>query len=229
MRVSVIIPLYNQGEFVAETIESALVQSYKNVEVIVVNDKSTDGSVSVAEKYQPHIKIVNREKNGGLSAARNSGIEVSTGELFLPLDADDVIEPNYLERTVPKMVDPQVGIVSTYMRVFYLGRDMCGPANSSYPIFAPTLEQITNGNTLPVCSLVRKAAAAEAGYYSIEMRQGSEDWAMWAAIVHLNKWKVEIVPEYLFNYRVHLKSFSRSANMAPFEANRAAIRAKYGK
>lgn len=88
--VSVIIPLYDQKEFVGEAIESVLNQSYPNIEIIVVNDGSTDDPSDVLEKYKKDIKLIN-QKNKGLAAARNTGIRQSGGEYIQLLDADDFL------------------------------------------------------------------------------------------------------------------------------------------
>ncbi len=88
IKVSVIIPLYNQKQFVGQAIESILNQSYENIEIIVVNDGSTDNPFSVLEKYKDNIILINQE-NKGLAGARNTGIKNSSGEYLQLLDADD--------------------------------------------------------------------------------------------------------------------------------------------
>lgn len=94
--VSVIIPLYNQKEFVGEAIESILNQSYSNIEIIVVNDGSTDDPSPVLEKYKEDIKLIN-QKNKGLAAARNTGIRHSSGEYIQLLDADDFLHKDKVQ------------------------------------------------------------------------------------------------------------------------------------
>jgi glycosyltransferase involved in cell wall biosynthesis len=96
--VSVIIPCYNQGRFLADAIESALNQSYNRREVIVVDDGSTDDSSQVVSKYSDIILV--RQQNRGLSAARNAGIEASAGDYLVFLDADDRLLPHALEAGV---------------------------------------------------------------------------------------------------------------------------------
>jgi glycosyltransferase involved in cell wall biosynthesis len=216
--------------FVAETLNSAMNQTYPDVEIIVVNDASTDGSWDVVVEYMKRdarITGINLTENVGLPAARNIGIAKSTGELILPLDADDWVDKQYLEKTVPKMTEG-VGIVTAYMEAFGMWPHFTGEPGSCYPIFYPSKEQILNGNCLPVCSLIRKQAIIDAGGYPEDFRSGSEDWALWAAIICKTNWRVEVVPEYLFHYRTRPGSMSRQATMAPFEESKARIRAKYG-
>ena len=115
--VSVIIPCYNQGKYLAEAIESALNQTYPHVEVIVVNDGSTDNTAEVAARYAGRITYVEQE-NGGPSAARNAAIGVATGSLIAHLDSDDRWSPQKLERQVPMFADPQ-------KTAFHSGSSVC--------------------------------------------------------------------------------------------------------
>ena len=89
--VSIIIPCYNQAHYLGQTIESALKQSYSCVEVIVVNDGSTDNTALVASRFLSQIGYV-EQTNAGLSAARNSGLERATGDYVVFLDSDDLVE-----------------------------------------------------------------------------------------------------------------------------------------
>ena len=115
--VSVIIPLYNQKDFVGEAIESILNQTYSNVEIIVVNDGSTDEPSEVLEKYKTYIKLIN-QKNKGLAAARNTGIKHSSGEYIQLLDADDFLVKDkiklQLEFNVPRDSDVSYCEISSY-------------------------------------------------------------------------------------------------------------------
>lgn len=234
-RVSVIIPLFNLQDYVCETIDSVLAQSFEDIDIIVVNDASTDDSVEVIRKryefylaYMSYrIRIVDLKENVGLPAARNIGINESNAEFILPLDADDTIDPRYIEKTGPLMFR-DVGVVSTWMSVFGARPDRCGPADSGYPIFSPTREQILAGNTLPVCSLIRRQTLDDVGGYPEEMAEGSEDWALWVKIIQDGRWKVKVLEDYLFNYRTRPGSMSRQATMMPFHQARQKISRLFG-
>ena len=95
-KVSVIIPLFNQKEYIGKAIDSVLEQTYPNIEVIVVNDGSTDNPFPELEKYKNDILLINQE-NRGLSGARNTGIQESTGEYIQLLDADDFLHKNKIK------------------------------------------------------------------------------------------------------------------------------------
>lgn len=98
--VSIVIPCYNSSKFVAETIDSVLNQSYKNIELIVVNDGSTDNSLSIIQQFTDNrIQLISKE-NAGVSAARNSGFKKAKGEFIMFLDADDLIDSSFVEKAV---------------------------------------------------------------------------------------------------------------------------------
>ena len=94
--VSVVIPVYNGARYLGEAIDSALAQTYRNFEIIVINDGPTDGSEEVAKGYGDKIRYTVRE-NGGISAARNTGIAMAKGNYFALLDSDDIWEKNKLK------------------------------------------------------------------------------------------------------------------------------------
>ena len=121
-KVSLIIPCYNQSKYVEEEINSALSQTYKNTEIICINDGSTDESAQVIEncaKNNQKIIFINRKENKGVVTARNTAIEAATGEYILPLDADDTIEPTYVEKAARILdANPQIGIVYCRAKLF---------------------------------------------------------------------------------------------------------------
>lgn len=109
--ISIVIPLYNKEKLVGSTLRSVLAQTYQDFEVVVVDDGSTDGSMAVVEAVDdPRIRII-RQKNGGVSAARNTGIRESKGEYIAFLDSDDHWTPDYLDsmvRLITKYPDADV-------------------------------------------------------------------------------------------------------------------------
>ena len=119
--VSVVIPCFNQGHFVDEAVDSILAQSFDDVEIIIVNDGSTDGHTNrLLQNYPKERARVLTTANQGLAAARNNGIAAAQGTYILPLDADDRILPGYLAKAVTELdKDPAVGIV--YCRAALFG------------------------------------------------------------------------------------------------------------
>jgi len=210
MRASIVIPCYNQQEYVSQAIDSALAQTHGDTEVIVVNDGSTDESLRRIEAYGTKIVVAN-QGNAGLAAARNAGFSTATGEFFLPLDADDYIAPSYLERTLPLMSDPAVGVVATDTQYFGVGDTLV-----SFYNVTPDTEK--RSNEIPVCSLIRRTAFEQVGgYKNIFVESGGkrvygfEDWELWIGLLE-REWKAAIVNEPLFYYRTKTVSMLASSN-----------------
>lgn len=123
-KVSIIIPVYNVSEFLDECVESACNQTYSNIEIILVDDGSTDDSgkkCDVFEKIDGRIRVVHKE-NGGLSSARNAGLDIATGEYIYFLDSDDYIENTLLEKTIHYMNDGYDMVIFGYNKVYMDGR-----------------------------------------------------------------------------------------------------------
>ena len=212
-RVSIIIPVYNQEKWVSEAVESALSQTHENIEVIVVNDGSTDNSNVEILKYKNRIKYIKQE-NKGLSIARNTGIKRASGNFVVPLDADDKIDTLFVEKLLPFM--GKYDFVSTWIREFgdvnQIGR--WGPYNG---------ERHFKGEvSLCYCALYSKGMWAKIGGYKvIKTRggaQGFEDYEFWLSAWELG-FKGYVLPEPLFFYRKHGRSMINEAGASKRELN----------
>ena len=118
---SVVIPLYNKQKYIAAAVESILAQTFSDFEIIVVDDCSTDTSVTVVSRFSdPRIKIISRPENGGLSATRNTGINAATSEFIAFLDADDTWKPEFLRR-IRDLIElfPRAGLFATAYEELY--------------------------------------------------------------------------------------------------------------
>lgn len=102
-KVSIIIPFYNNAEWLVEAVESALNQTYKNIEIIIVNDGSKEDMTSFLQKYQKHI-IYQYQENKGAASARNHAMSLASGDYFAFLDSDDIWLPEKLEKQVSFMM-----------------------------------------------------------------------------------------------------------------------------
>lgn len=111
-RVSVIVPVYNVKEYIREALESLLAQTYRNLEILVVDDGSTDGSGKICDEYarkDGRIRVIHQE-NRGLSSARNTALDVMTGDLVMFLDSDDAYYPEMISKLVEARKDEQADI-----------------------------------------------------------------------------------------------------------------------
>jgi glycosyltransferase involved in cell wall biosynthesis len=203
-QVSIVIPCYNAGEYLAEAVQSALSQTYSDLEVVIVDDGSTDPATKrlLDESPWPRTRII-RQANAGPSAARNRAVQAAIGKYILPLDADDTIEPEYVAKAVAVLeARPEVGVV--YCRATKFGAEQ-GPWNlPSY-----TLRELVIDNVIFVTALYRKADWKAVGGYNEKLRHGVEDYEFWVKVVHLGREVVQL-NEYLFNYRIQQKSRTTS-------------------
>lgn len=117
--VSVILPVYNMEKYVAESIHSVLDQTYNNIEIICINDGSTDNSLELLKTFGNKIIIVECAQNGGIGAARNAGIAVATGDFLALMDADDMWEPAKIETQINQFKrNTHLDISFCYMKCF---------------------------------------------------------------------------------------------------------------
>lgn len=174
--VSIVIPCYNGSLYLDQSIESALSQSHPNIEVIVVDDGSTDNSIEIAQSYAEHIRLI-KQPNSGVSAARNTGIIHAKGEYIMLLDADDILEKEAVKDRLSIIQEEiNTGMVVGYYREIdengiLLPRN---PRKRSYPagnVFYSILKQ-----SLPPSGwLIRKLVFKKCGYFD-PLIKGGEDW-----------------------------------------------------
>lgn len=209
-KVSIIIPCYNQGEYVSDAIESSINQSYNDIEIIVVNDASSDDSANIinsyAEKYE-NIKFINNPKNKGVIFCRNLAVENATGEFILPLDADDRIAPEYVEKAVKVFSsNPEIKIVYCRSMLF-------GNKNEEFKLQKISLENIVLANCIPNSAKFKKSDFISVNGYKSYMKKGWEDWDLWLSIIETAKNKKDCVyriDEILFYYRQYSETVSRN-------------------
>tara|TARA_B100000315_G_C14554557_1_gene577503 strand:- start:455 stop:1312 length:858 start_codon:yes stop_codon:yes gene_type:complete len=201
-KVSVVIPCYNQGIYLNEAIQSIQEQTYKNYEIIVVNDGSNDEqSKEIINKLQRrNIRIFNKE-NGGLSNARNYGIKRSRGDYILPLDSDDKFEKTFLDKSVKILNENKdIGVVTCGVGLFGIKKGSYYPTGGNLKNFL--IKNQACGN-----SLFRKQCWEEVGGYNEKMKEGMEDWDFWLSITEKG-WVVYVIPEILFWWRKTKNSMS---------------------
>jgi hypothetical protein len=195
---AIVIPSHNYGRFLGEAIEAALAQTVPAREIVVVDDASDDDTRAVAARYEPAGVAYIRVQYRDVYRARRAGLAATTAEILCFLDADDGLDPNYLEQGLPLFDDPSIGIV--YSDVEYFG-DRAG--RMVYPEFdAAALEF---DNYLHAGSLVRRRALEIANAYSSSrVSQSHADWFVWRRVVECG-WKGAKQPA-AYRYRRHAAS-----------------------
>ncbi|MDQ3678050.1 MAG: glycosyltransferase family 2 protein [Actinomycetota bacterium] len=198
---SVIIPCYDLGQYLDEAVDSVLAQTHPPDELIVVDDGSKDEhTLEVLNALRGRGIMVFRTSNRGAPSARNYGVERARGEYIVCLDADDMLLPQYLQRTVAAMdASPEAGVVATQLEFF-------GDVTGTWCPVPYSLPTMLWKNCLPSASLFRRRCWEDAGGYTPEL-EACHDWDLWLSIVERG-WKWQVVEEPLYRYRRRSGSIS---------------------
>lgn len=209
--VSVILPVWNREEWVERAVASVLSQTYPRVELIVVDDGSTDGTGRVLRSFGRTLTLLSQPHRGPY-AARNLGVQHAAGDLIALIDSDDAWYPNRLERQLPLLRDPEVGLVfGDAAQVDYRGRVPWPRPYTAFQITPPqrgwVMRHFAYGNFIPTSSvLVRHRCLQELGGFC-DLAQLSADYAMWFRISL--RYKVDYVDDPVFEYALHARGISR--------------------
>lgn len=210
-RVSIIVPLYNQPDVLGETLDSVVAQTFKDWELIIVNDGSTDHSQQIASalvaRYnaQGHRMRLLLKKNGGLADARNFGIRFARAEWIFPLDSDDIILPDFLEKAMALLDGSQGGANLAISDLKGFGRDFTW----ILPEYDPVDLRYTN---MFHCSAVFHKSLWDAipGGYPTTTLFGYEDWAFWVGVEQRVGIKPVYLREFAFLYRIREQSMHQT-------------------
>lgn len=214
--VSVIMPCFNDGKYISMAVDSLRAQTYPHIELIIIDDGSDDPeTLQILSQLQfPSLQILHTN-HVRPAAARNRGIEAAKGAYILPLDSDDTIEPEYIERAVEVLdKDSNVGIV-------YCHADLFGTTEGKWnlPDYELRLELLDN--CIFVTALFRKADWQAVNGFSEQFKHGMEDYDFWLSLLELGREVVQL-PETYFHYRI--KPVSRTTT---FNDNRKNIQQTY--
>ena len=202
-RVSVVVPCYNLGPYLAEAVDSALGQTFTDIEIVVVDDGSTDPDTrAILDAFSRPKTRVLRTENRGLPGAKNFGIGHTGGELLCMLDADDLLEPQMLARSVAALdAAPSIAFASHWLRTFGDEQWDWTPSRCDFPA-------LLDMNTVNGSALVRRSAVESIGGFDETFLDGCEDWDFWITMVEQGH-PGTIIPEFLFRYRRRTGSMSR--------------------
>jgi glycosyltransferase involved in cell wall biosynthesis len=198
--ISVVIPCYNDGVYLPETISHLQQQTLQDFEVLIVNDGSTDRTTIEILKTidSEKIKVLHKE-NGRMSSARNHGVKHAKGKFIAALDADDYFHPTFFEKAVAVLnKEPNTAVVTSYIQLFGEYKKLSKPRGGNDLNFLFS-------NQCPACAMVRKECWDAVGGYDEKMVYGYEDWEFYIRITQRG-WTVHVIPEKLFFYRQTKKS-----------------------
>jgi len=210
--ISIVIACYNDYLYIEEAVDSVINQTYKNKEIIVIDDGSNARTKEVLRRLESKIDILITQENKGVSAARNTGIKAATGDYILILDSDDYFEPKFCEKALEIFKErDNIKVVSCYARWF--------KSNNNFKIHKPKgggIENYLISNSSIGNAIFQKMDWKRVGGYDEKMTKGYEDWEFFIRI-HKYGGNTYIIPEVLFNYRDREMSRNKKANLLKYE------------
>ena len=205
-KISIIIPCYNQEKYISECLDSVIAQTFQDWEAIVIDDGSTDNSLNIIQeyhkKYPEKIRILS-QKNQGVVTARNKAIEQAAGEYIFPLDGDDLITPDCLEKLWQAMESKKGDIIT--FRVKYFGK-----RTEEMLLPLPNKRYMCKDNCLVNAALFRKKDFLKTGGYDPAFNIALEDYDLWCNFLYRHNKKIYRIPEILFFYRLKDETESRN-------------------
>lgn len=205
-KFAVVLPCYNLGYLVEDAVKSVMGQTLDSIQIIVVDDKSTDPDTrAVLKSLESHVEVIYRKENGGASAARNTGVAASNADYVLCLDSDDTISPTYLEEAYNIFeMDEKVGVVGSYV-------ELVGERVGKWkPMDKVTVKDALTSSPIANASCFRKKAWESVGGYDENLR-GKEDWEYWISLLKYG-WPVRIIPRYHYIYLTRPNSKVKTSN-----------------
>lgn len=203
--VSIIVPCYNQAIYLSEALESVLNQTYLDWECIIVNDGSSDNTDEVVREWlkkDSRFKYIKKE-NGGLSNARNSGIEACNGYYVLPLDADDKIASNYIAMAIDAFLQ------NKFLKLVYCKAEKFGDESGLWDLKPFSLHELSRNNMIFPAAMFKKQDWKDVNGYDSNMTYGWEDWEFWIALLK-NGGEVKQLDIVGFYYRIKSESMLKS-------------------
>jgi len=217
-KVSVIIPTYNCGQYICEAIDSVLAQTYKDIEIIIVDDGSSDNTKNVVLMYKDKIKYI-YQNNKGEAGARNRGIKEAQGEFIAFIDADDIWLENKLEKQMEIISNMSADLVHCRMYVMENNKIVEGKIKPTKPAIT-FYDLLLGGKSLLMTIVVKKACFDKIGLFDESIKLAT-DYDMWLRFSL--KYKISFIDEPLAIYRRHSNQLSSEDNNKKFKEYGIAI------
>lgn len=205
-KVSVIIPVYNDGKYLKDALHSVLSQTYQDFEIVLVDDGSTDRvTIKMLKNIHQHNIRVFFNKHAGVSLTRNFAIAEASGEYILPLDADDLLGEAFLKKAVA-VLDENPGV-----KVICGNEQLFGKRKGLRKLPEYSIEMLLGQNVLPTTSLFRKSDFLQTPGFNANMKESFEDWDFWLSLLESGGEvrRIDVVARY---YRVRNGSRNFSLN-----------------
>ena len=194
--ISIIIPVYNTERYLQESVGSILMQTYKSIEIICIDDGSTDNTPTILKSFENRIKIITNQKQSGIAYSRNRGIELAQGDFIAFMDADDIAKPGRLEAQLNYLLkNPAVDICFTMMQCF-ISPEL--PEDIKQLRYCPPDPQ--SGITPPT-AFIRKTAFERVGLLDEKLVLG--EFIDWMARTTNTGLKHEVIDQVLMLRRIH--------------------------
>lgn len=204
--VSAVIPTYNSSRYIEECVDSILAQSYRHIEVVVIDDGSTDNTIEILGKYGDSVRILCQE-NAGTPVARDAGVRAARGELIALMDHDDLWEASKIEKQVDAMLHNEKAVLSycDFRTIDGAGREIESPSNGLESVRSGNVfRELLNRTAIIVSStlvLFRKSAYVAVGGCDSSVPAPADDYYLWVRMA--TQGEVVYVPEVLASYRRH--------------------------
>ncbi|MCS5420483.1 MULTISPECIES: glycosyltransferase family 2 protein [Psychrilyobacter] len=212
MMVTVLMPVYNAGEFLREAMDSILNQTYEEFEFLIINDGSTDSSVNIIESYEDErIKLVHNTENMGLIKTLNKGIEIARGKYIVRMDADDIAETNRIETQVNFMESNDDVAVAGSNGVIFLSDKPMIKKPTDFPIRYTEIRcrLLFESPIMHPAVIMRKNVLLENNYRYRDEYKDTEDYGLWVEIAKDHK--IVNIPKKLLRYRIVSSSMTNQA------------------
>jgi glycosyltransferase involved in cell wall biosynthesis len=209
--ISIVIPCYNDAQYIEQSVFSALNQTYSQIEVIVVDDGSNEETKKVLKSLEPKITKLITQENSGQSKARNVGIKASKGDYILVLDSDDYFESTFCEKAILSLGNPEIKLVTSFVKRF---NDFY--CYDFYPNGGDLKDFLICNQAAAGSIMFRKQDCITAGGYDETMTFGFEDWEFYIRLLK-NGGTAFVIPEFLFNYRAKENSTTSRANKMKYK------------
>lgn len=209
--VTVFMPVYNSEKYVAEAIESIILQTYQNLEILIVDDGSTDRSVEIIEKYNdPRIRLIQNGENRGIPYTRNMGLQEARGKYLAIMDADDKSHPARIERQVGFLENhPDIDVAGTY----YIQFNETTTKKVGIPFIRPDELRLMLLFYNPIANpsvMLRKETLEKYDLTYDEDFFVAQDYQLWSQLIKVGN--IYIMPEYLLYYRFGHENISKKSN-----------------